>query len=94
LPIALPIGGQGDPYTADPSYLFEMAKFEKEHPRGERTKAVRPPDPRVVAGAVLEQAGFHKSDLETVAPILQNAAQNTNLERQFRGVAGSTWHPQ
>jgi hypothetical protein len=96
-PIPLPIGGQGNPYSADPSYFVEMAKFEKDHPRSARNKILPPPDPRVVAGSLLEQAGFHKSDLEAVGPILLSAERNCTLERQFKGIvseSGVAWRPQ
>jgi hypothetical protein len=95
-PMPLPIGNQGDPFAADPSYFFEMAKFEKEHPRSARTKILPPPDPRLVAGTLLDQAGYQKSDLDAVAPILRNADKNYTLERQFKGIAdsGTTWRPQ
>jgi hypothetical protein len=95
-PMQLPIGSPGNAYSADPTYYMEMAKFEKDHPRSSRNKIVPPPDPRIVAGALLDQAGFHKSDLDAVAPILRNAEKNCTLERQFKGIVdpGVSWRPQ
>jgi hypothetical protein len=96
LPMPLPIGNQGDSYAADPSYYFEMARFEKEHPRSARTKILPPPDPRLIAGTLLEQAGYHKTDLDAVTPILRSAEKNFILERQYKGISdsGTTWRAQ
>ena len=87
-PVPLPIGSMGSPMAADPNYTMEMARYEKEHPRAARKKPLPPPDPRLVAGVLLEQAGFQKTDLDTVAPILGAAEQNCTLERQFKGLLG------
>ncbi len=87
LPIALPISGQGNPLAADPTHYIEMAKYEKEHPRSHK-KIVPPPDPHLVAQSLLENAGFQKSDLDAVAPLLRTAEQNYTLERQYKGMIG------
>jgi hypothetical protein len=96
-PIPLPIGGQGNPLAADPTYYVELAKFEKEHPKSDRTRPLPPPDPRKVAVAILEQAGFQKADLDAAAPILRSAEQHCTLEHQFKGIvdsdAGINWRP-
>jgi hypothetical protein len=95
-PMQLPIAGSGNAYEADPTYFMEMAKFETQHPRSARNKIVPPPDPRIVAGALLDQAGFHKTDLDAVAPILRIAEKNCTLERQFKGIVepNISWRPQ
>jgi hypothetical protein len=95
-PIPLPIGGSGNADSADPAYVGEMAKFEQAHPRSARNKIVPPPDPRLIAGTILEKAGYHKADLDAVAPILRNAERNCTLERQFKGITdpGIAWRPQ
>ena len=96
LPMQLPIGGSGNAYEADPTYFMEMAKYETQHPRSARNKILPPPDPRIVAGALLEQAGFSKADLDAVAPILRNAEKNCTFERQFKGTVDPNinWRPQ
>jgi hypothetical protein len=94
LPIALPIGSQGDALASDPSRIYELAKYEQEHPKSARKKIVPPPDPRLVAQGLLENAGFRTSDLDAVAPVLRSAEQNSALERQFKGVmapGGASW---
>jgi hypothetical protein len=88
LPIALPIGSQGSPLAADPSRVYELAKYEQAHPKSTRKKVVPPPDPRVVARTILENAGFQQADLDAVAPILRTAERNCTLERQFKGTIG------
>jgi hypothetical protein len=97
-PIELPIGSQGQPLAADPSHYVEMARFEQAHPRSARNKPIPPPDPHLIAGNLLEQAGFQKSDLDGVASILRAADQNCTFERQFKGIIttpdGRTWNPQ
>jgi hypothetical protein len=96
-PLGLPIGSQGNPLASDPIHQVELARYEKEHPRAARRKIVPPPDPLVVAGTILEQAGFQKTDLDMVAPILRAAELNGSLQRQFNGVAGpdgTGWRPQ
>jgi hypothetical protein len=68
-PIALPIGNMGNPQAADPSYFVELAKFDKDHPRSARNKPLPLPDPQVVAGMILERAGYQPGDLND-APVL------------------------
>jgi hypothetical protein len=96
-PIHLPIGSPGNPVAADPTYFVEIAKFEKEHPKSGRKKALPAPDPRKVAVAILENAGFQPADLTSAASILQSADRNCTLERQFKGIVGpdgTAWRPQ
>jgi hypothetical protein len=96
-PIELPIGSPGQPLAADPSHFLEMARFEQAHPRSARNKQVPPPDPHTIAGYLLEQAGFQKTDLDDATPILRAADQNNSFERQFKGVIttpdGRPWQP-
>ncbi len=97
LPIGLPVGGQGNPLAADPTYFVEIAKYDREHPKAARAKALPPPDPRRVARTLLEKAGYAPADLDTVAPVLAAAERHCTLERQFKGVvapdAGISWRP-
>ena len=97
-PLHLPIGGQGNPVGADPTYFVEIAKYEKEHPKAARNRFLPPPDPHRVSAGLLERAGFQKADLDTVAPLLRGAEKNCTLERQFKGIVGAepaaAWRPQ
>lgn len=91
-PAPLPIGGHGYEGDADPSRVFEMSKFESQHPRHPRPLAR--PDPAVVARALLQKAGRLPTDLDAVQSILQAAERNVALEQQFKGTCtGSAWTP-
>ena len=81
LPIALPIGSMGNPLAADPSYVLETAKYEKEHPRSARNKTLPPPDPQRIAATLLERAGFRVSDLDAI-------------DRNRPAAPSTTWRPQ
>ena len=80
LPMALPIGSQGNAWNADPAYFLEIAKYEKEYPRSAHAKPLPPPDAAHVAGVILERAGFRPSDLE-LAP---RPVQPTQLPGAWR----------
>lgn len=91
-PISVPIGIGGGPSAAgDQVALAELAKFEKRHPK--TPKVVPPPDPRKLATAILDRAGYPVNALETVQPILNEADQNAALERQIKGGA-PRWMPE
>jgi hypothetical protein len=97
-PMHLPIGSQGNPLAADPTYFVEIAKFEQEHPKSARNRVLAPPDPRAIARTILDRAGFQPADLDSARPLLQAAERNCTLERQFKGIVspdtGNAWHPQ
>jgi len=96
-PIAVPIGNPTETVSGDPGRVFELARYEQEHPRSARKKMLPPPDPRLVAVTMLENAGFAKSDLDAAAPVLQLAEQNFTLERQLKSVmvpGGPSWQSQ
>jgi hypothetical protein len=96
LPIALPVGSPGNALAADPTFFLEMAKYDREHPRSARNKPVPLPDPNLVARTLLENAGFHKSDLDAAMPVIRAAEQNGAMERQLKGIlspGGTTWYP-
>jgi len=90
-PISMPIGNARYPGDSDLTALAEQGKYEKAHPR--TTRRLPPPDPDVLARSYLENAGFPKEQLEAVAPLLRQAEQNYNLEKQFRGIPQGNWRP-
>jgi len=83
LPIHLPIGGNSYGREADPLNHIELAQYEKQNPRKER-KLARP-DPQHVARTILENAGYQRTELDAVLPLLANAERNSILENQFKG---------
>jgi hypothetical protein len=90
-PSPLPIGGHGYAGDADPSLVFEQAKFEKRHPR---QRVLSRPDPNVIARTLLQGAGQQPSDLQAVQPLLEAADRNLSIEQQFKGTQPkSGWQP-
>jgi hypothetical protein len=95
-PEPMPVGSMGASFAADPGYYFAMAKYEQEHPRKARNKAVPPPDPHAVARVLLANASLLESNLDAVAAILHDAEQHQTLRCQFEGVTapdGTAWRP-
>ncbi len=82
-PIALRIGSNGYADDADPTYLTQLGLFEKQSPKKQR-KLARP-NPENVARSLLEQAGFQRTELDAVLPLLQQAERFSILENQFKG---------
>ena len=82
LPIYVPIGG-GSARDADPTAYVQLAQYDKAHPK--QLKPLLPPNPQQVARSILERAGFERTELDAVQPILQNAERYRNLENQFKG---------
>jgi len=78
-PIATPIGNAANLSGPDQTALAELGRFEKENPRKLQVR----PDPRNLAGVFLEKAGYPKTELDTVRPILQAAERNYALEKQL-----------
>lgn len=70
----------------DPTQLAVQAVFDKQLPRSEKDKA-KPSseDPKLLAGEILQAAGFKAKSLETVAPWLDEATVSSALAEQFRG---------
>lgn len=82
-PIALPIGGNGYASEANPLGNVELARYEKENPK-HAPKLARP-NPQLVARAILENAGYQRTDLDAALPLLANAERFMILENQFKG---------
>lgn len=71
-------GGGG---AADLVYRAELARFEKDY----RPSRV-PPNPRALAETCLYRAGHDPRELDAVAPLLQEAAENRTFAKQLSGV--------
>jgi predicted Zn-dependent protease len=82
-PIALPIGVVGHPIDNDPHHQIELARFEKQFPR--QGKKLARPNPHAIARAVLERAGYSRTELDAALPLLQATERSTALEDQFKG---------
>jgi hypothetical protein len=91
-PMEVAIGNAGQFTAPDLTYKAELAPYERERQRAR--KPITPPDPAVVAGAYLEKAGFSRTELEAVAPLLALADRNCTLEKQI-GASGAmpAWTP-
>lgn len=76
--------------SGDQTRLVELAKFEKANPK--TPQPLPRPDPQALAQNYLAAAGFQKTDLEVVQPLLQAAEKNYQLEKQFRSL-GNRWQP-
>jgi hypothetical protein len=90
-PIQMPIGNDRYPGNTDLTHLAEQGKYENAHPR--KPRRLPPPDPAVLARGYLHNAGYPKEQLDAVAPVLQAAEHNFDLERQFRGIPPGNWTP-
>jgi hypothetical protein len=84
-PIYVPIGGPGSGRDLDPTFYNEMARQEKLYPK--QTKKLPPANPQQVARGILERAGFQRTELDAVLPLLQNAERVHTWENQFKGNA-------
>jgi hypothetical protein len=83
LPLDVPVGNDygGSFGPADQLHRAELAKYEE----GLRKKAAsaRSFDPQTLARTYLTNAGYAPADLETVQPVLNNAADNRTFAKQF-----------
>ncbi len=82
-PPDVPIGQAGNMSGPDLTHLAELGKYERSHPR--RQRRLPPPDPQALAGMYLEKAGYQKTDLDSVQPLLQAAEKNFVFEKQMKG---------
>lgn len=91
-PIQVQVGNAGRMSGEDGIAQVELAKFEKVHPRKGGSLPV--PDAKVLARTYLEKAGFLRTDLDNVGPLLAEAERNMDFERQFKGsLPQSKWAP-
>jgi hypothetical protein len=91
LPPADIVVGQGGGYGApDMTHQAEMARFENKHPR----RPLAPPDPRYLAQNYLQKAGYPRSEIDTIAPLLDAAEKNYTWEPQITGKSRQPkWSP-
>jgi hypothetical protein len=85
-PVGLMVGTEsgGTFGAADGTRLAELGRFEKETGHGPAgAPPSPPPDPDVLARTYLKRAGFATTDLDAVAPLLREAAQHSDLEKQL-----------
>jgi hypothetical protein len=91
-PMQVSIGNAGQVGAVDQARLVELARYEQR--RRAASRAVPPPDPQILAGTLLEKAGYSRAELETVRPLLRTAEGNYVLEKQFRSTSGAGgWVP-
>jgi hypothetical protein len=83
LPIHLPIGGSSMASESDPLHAVELARHERAYPK--HPQKLDRPNPQAVARSILENAGYQRTDLDAVFPILNNAERYAVLETQFKG---------
>ncbi len=85
-PIYVPIGVQRQfVRDADPFAYYDDGRFEKLYPR--QPKKLPPPNPQNIARGILERAGYQRTELDAVMPILQNAEHFHTWQNQFKGTA-------
>jgi hypothetical protein len=84
-PMEVPIGNAGQLGAMDGVHQVEMARYEQRRPR-----RAPPPEPQTLARLYLEKAGFAKTELDSVAPLLRTAERNYTVEKQFKG-GGPSW---
>jgi hypothetical protein len=75
------VGGSFGP--ADGTALAELGKLQQERQRVVEAASL-PPDPRVVAGGLLQRAGFAQEDLQRIEPILRLVEKNNTFEKQMK----------
>jgi hypothetical protein len=85
-PMSMPIGTEsgGTFGPADGTRLAELGKYEKDTGHGPNGGTLSPPpDPDLLARTYLKKAGFATTDLDAVAPLLREAAEHSDIEKQF-----------
>ena len=79
----LRIGSSGGAHDANPLNNVELALYEKRYPK--QHAKLTAPNPQLIARDVLERAGYQRTELDAVVPILANADRCHVLEGQFKG---------
>ncbi len=82
-PIELRVGNDGGGSFGDADELrrAEMAKYQKQQ-RQRMRQAATTADPRNLAIAILQKAGYSPADLDSVSAILTEAGENRTLAKQ------------
>jgi len=68
---------------ADQTRARELADYDRD--RRQRQQPAPPPDPVALARLYLVRAGYHDTDIQAAAPLLQQAQGNSALEKQLAG---------
>jgi hypothetical protein len=93
-PVGLAVGTEsgGTFGPADGTRLAELGKFEKDTGHGPAGGSPSlPPNPELLARTYLKKAGFAATDLDAVGPLLHEAAQHNDIEKQLSGGALRTF---
>jgi hypothetical protein len=90
-PIEVPIGNAGQFGAFDQAHMAEVARYEKRRQAANKTPT--PPDAQVLAAVFLEKAGYPRSSLEAVQPLLKTAEGNYVLEKHLKTNAVGGWTP-
>jgi hypothetical protein len=80
-PLGNDLGGRFGP--SDGTHLAELARADRRRGRP-ANRPLEPPDPNKLAQAYLKQAGFSAEDLTAVQPLLRQAEEHADLEKQFK----------
>jgi hypothetical protein len=83
-PIELRVGNDGGGSFGDADQLrrAEILRYQKEE-RQRKRQAVSQFDPKNLAATILQKAGYTPADLDSVTPILENAAENRTFAKQI-----------
>jgi hypothetical protein len=83
-PIELRVGNDGGGSFGDADQLrrAELAKFQKQERQRQRLAATTA-DPKNLAAVFMEKAGYTPADLDSVGPMLTEAAENRTLAKQL-----------
>lgn len=81
-PPDVPVGQAASMSGQDMTHAAELGRYERSHPRARRGWPA--PNPELLAGIYLEKAGYEKSELAAIQPLLQAAERNYSLEKQMK----------
>lgn len=90
-PIHVDIGRVGSDAYSDQTDVVEMARYEARQKN--RPKRQPLPDPIELARRYLTKADFRPENLDSIQPLLKEAEQSYQLEKQFKGSVGPVWTP-
>jgi hypothetical protein len=93
-PMQVTVGGAGQFAGPDMAAAVEMARYDQAVQERKKASLITRPDPDLLARDYLERAGFQRTDLDRIQPVLAVASKNGSLERQVKGVTPSgNWTP-
>jgi hypothetical protein len=84
-PVGMPVGNDSGGVfgAADATRLAELGKFDETRRATAGAAPSPPPDPDLLARTFLKKAGYQPADLDAVAPLLRDAEQHSDLEKQL-----------